>query len=71
MKYDIKEFVELVRSLRITQKNYFKDRTMSTMQRAKAVEHQVDVWLHEWDRKQREETLNLEFWNDASAERLR
>ena len=71
MTEDTKEFVELIRSMRNAQRIYFKERTSSTLQRAKFLEHLVDAWISKYDRRVRELGLNLKFWSDEEVEKSR
>jgi len=41
------QFVELIRELRFTQKQYFKHRTQGFLEKSKALEKQVDQYLTE------------------------
>ena len=42
---ELTNFVELVIKMRDAQKSYFKNHTQSDLQRAKFLEHQVDVQI--------------------------
>ncbi len=54
------EFIELVAQMRATQKQYFKTRDPVVMDRAKALEREVDAAIAEYRRSARQLALPIE-----------
>jgi hypothetical protein len=51
------QFLELVREMRFTQKQYFRDRTQSALTKAKELEGRVDKYLLETSAKHQQVRL--------------